>query len=941
MKQFWILILSLLITSALLASGVTAKVQTSQNHNNGNRYEVVAYEENFEGAATGWTHYDGAVAPSNWHIYNDGGNQGNVWWMGDPALATGDNIGGYYDSQYLVLDTPQILVPTSNPTLTFKMKYKVETPGSSPDSPEYNGWDSFNIRISIDNGATWTTVSGSPTYSFTSSFAFGGEHGEGVNIPAWGGATNDWVNASFNLNNYAGQNVKVRFAFASDPAVSTGDDATLFGVMVDDIVLGSFSNNGVDNGQMTWMSMVPLGGDLWHIATADNAPSPTHAMICQNASGGYNPNMLNYLISPPIILPESGDIKADFNLYCNLTDTDYTSSAPLSICDYFGFEISINNGQTWFNMSNPYDLPPNPPLVNNYVYISEMEAWSLMTESFDLDGLISDYAGETVKFRIYVKSDSDAPSGLGFMLDNFKIINEIFLPEPSSLTALINGSTVNLTWSSPGGGGEPGWLTYSSDLNLGAVGSQDGSGDMEVAARWAPAGVNSILPYIGMNITQIMFWPSVAGLTYTVRIYTGAAGNTVYSQVVTNPLIGEWNTVTLTTPFTVPSGTYVWVGYLCTIAAGQYPAGYDDTPAVTGFGDMIRFGGPAWSPMGGDGGNWNIKAYVTDATGRTMVMGQSNSERNRELSSYKIYRDDVEVGNVSPDTLTFTDTNVPGGLHHYKITAMYGQYESLPSNIITSYVLPLNYVEMGFDDGTSEFGFNAGPNNFMAVKFQHNERVTLRYAKVYISQIGTNPMYIRVYDDTGIDGMPGSQHITQVIYPVASMVEGWNYVPIATTTPLTIEDGSYYLSIFEPLNASAVGFDTSSNGHSYKKTPAGWEALTDGEILLRSIVQTGIIANDDQAIVPLTITASNYPNPFNPETSISYTVPKDGQTKLTIYNTKGQIVRSLLNSKVKAGNYKVSWNGTDEMNKAVASGIYFYRLENNHRIVTRKMLLTR
>jgi hypothetical protein len=73
--------------------------------NGSNRYEIIAWQETFEDGAEGWTHYDGNLPPNNWHIYNYGGTQGTVWWMGDPALAQGTNIGGYYSHQYLVLDT--------------------------------------------------------------------------------------------------------------------------------------------------------------------------------------------------------------------------------------------------------------------------------------------------------------------------------------------------------------------------------------------------------------------------------------------------------------------------------------------------------------------------------------------------------------------------------------------------------------------------------------------------------------------------------------------------------------------------------------------------------------------------------------------------------------------------------------------------------------------
>ncbi|HQF81393.1 MAG TPA: hypothetical protein PK707_00885, partial [Candidatus Syntrophosphaera thermopropionivorans] len=138
MKKGWLIILALILVTAMFANG-------------SNRYEIIAWQETFENGAEGWTHYDGNLPPNNWHIYNYGGTQGTVWWMGDPALAQGTNIGGYYNHQYLVLDTPARTISAANSVLTFKMAVALEEVGGTG---VYNGWDSFNVRISTNNGAT-------------------------------------------------------------------------------------------------------------------------------------------------------------------------------------------------------------------------------------------------------------------------------------------------------------------------------------------------------------------------------------------------------------------------------------------------------------------------------------------------------------------------------------------------------------------------------------------------------------------------------------------------------------------------------------------------------------------------------------------------------------------------------------------------------------------
>jgi len=83
----------------------------------------------------------------------------------------------------------------------------------------------------------------------------------------------------------------------------------------------------------------------------------------------------------------------------------------------------------------------------------------------------------------------------------------------------------------------------------------------------------------------------------------------------------------------------------------------------------------------------------------------------------------------------------------------------------------------------------------------------------------------------------------------------------------------------------------------------------------------------------------NYPNPFNPETTIHYSLREAGPVKIEVYNIKGQLVRYLVNELKNAGTYTVIWNGKDEQGENVSSGIYFYRMQTKNYSATRKMML--
>ena len=83
----------------------------------------------------------------------------------------------------------------------------------------------------------------------------------------------------------------------------------------------------------------------------------------------------------------------------------------------------------------------------------------------------------------------------------------------------------------------------------------------------------------------------------------------------------------------------------------------------------------------------------------------------------------------------------------------------------------------------------------------------------------------------------------------------------------------------------------------------------------------------------------NYPNPFNPTTSIRFSVPLTAWISLTIFNTRGEIVRHAVNEYLRAGQYSVVWNGKDDSGRSVSSGIYLYRLRAENYALTRSMLL--
>ena len=85
----------------------------------------------------------------------------------------------------------------------------------------------------------------------------------------------------------------------------------------------------------------------------------------------------------------------------------------------------------------------------------------------------------------------------------------------------------------------------------------------------------------------------------------------------------------------------------------------------------------------------------------------------------------------------------------------------------------------------------------------------------------------------------------------------------------------------------------------------------------------------------------NYPNPFNSETAIRFQIPQTGLVNLYVYNVTGQLVRKLTDGQLEAGSYEVRWDGRDDMDLEVASGLYFCWLRAGEFVKTVKMMFVK
>ncbi len=177
-----------------------------------------------------------------------------------------------------------------------------------------------------------------------------------------------------------------------------------------------------------------------------------------------------------------------------------------------------------------------------------------------------------------------------------------------------------------------------------------------------------------------------------------------------------------------------------------------------------------------------------------------------------------------------------------------------------------------------------------------------------------------------------------------------------------------FISVISPTpDASAIflygsGFDPSSPQGSLFGLPVGIEYLGDDYNLVmlsfplyytvstqaKSFVDYVLtekfaeeVSADPQDLVhkPNTRLHPNYPNPFNPETTISFHIASEGNVKLDIYNVKGQLVTTLIDKNMLAGTHQIVWDGKDSNENHASSGVYLYRLKTVDHQSSRKMIL--
>jgi len=193
-----------------------------------------------------------------------------------------------------------------------------------------------------------------------------------------------------------------------------------------------------------------------------------------------------------------------------------------------------------------------------------------------------------------------------------------------------------------------------------------------------------------------------------------------------------------------------------------------------------------------------------------------------------------------------------------------------------------------------------------------------------------------------------------ILFPVFSAPDGFRLY-LNTTGNFSEDDDYAWIPYYEnqiEYSCSEVltelAYSTTYYWQVIPSTIDFYEASSDHDKIPRNDAQNCPVWNftteqdsslDDTEIPLSTELIGNFPNPFNPETTIKFSLSQQGEVKLTIYNIKGRLVRTLLDEYRELGEHHVVWNGQDERGRVVPSGVYLYQLITERETISRKMML--
>lgn len=225
------------------------------------------------------------------------------------------------------------------------------------------------------------------------------------------------------------------------------------------------------------------------------------------------------------------------------------------------------------------------------------------------------------------------------------------------------------------------------------------------------------------------------------------------------------------------------------------------------------------------------------------------------------------------------------------------------------------------------------------------------YLKVYLNDKLRNYLGFRVVSDFRLSYQMLKSENSDV--SEINLVNDYTYTALFDTKTLWQDSEYLFSQQFDQVNYANGLYRKPKNGGAYKEDGGKFILIAGKPYFynasqLKSNIET-ILGNYfgelkhvdvEQLEVPNHFELSqNYPNPFNPSTTIKYSIPIESKVNITIFNTLGQKVKTLLNEVQTSGFKTVIWNGENSNGNKVSSGIYFYKITTEQFTDTKKMIL--
>lgn len=347
--------------------------------------------------------------------------------------------------------------------------------------------------------------------------------------------------------------------------------------------------------------------------------------------------------------------------------------------------------------------------------------------------------------------------------------------------------------------------------------------------------------------------------------------------------------------------------------------------------------------------NKNAKIYITNTTIRNMVSDFANG---RGIDDRGVDMDTLFVQNSTIYSLGSRFLRDGGGVLNYAFFnhntivntgLQVAQFGECPQLIFKNNML----VNCGFI-GTGQTDYASGSSGLLQLKPLTSTVYQGRTQSVAVSNNNfyLNPAFSSLYSDT-VKAVPRFDNLTNS-YVTASGLDNTNLSEAIsfTTAPPSLA-GSVTDYWTDPLlSSSPTAIKMRANGtynFAYPTTAACYTKGTGNQpIGALTWFNMPLGVNDIYNSQPTDFSLSqNYPNPFNPSTLINYTIASESAVNLTVYNSVGQLIKTLVNKVQASGNYTVNWDGTNQSAQKLVSGIYFYQLKAGNSVITKKMMLVK